>query len=71
MTKQKKLEQEQQIEALLYLFIEKAGVFDWWLDDFIFIEVAASLRCSIHKVKKIFYKKILKENYDWLMNFTY
>lgn len=71
MTKQKKIKQEKQIEILLYLFIEKAGFFDWWLDDFIFIQVAASLNCSIHKVKRVFYKKILIEKHSWLMNFTY
>lgn len=71
MNRQKKNEQEKQIEALLYLFIEKVGAFDWWLEDYIFIEVAATVNCSIHKVKRVFYKKILKENYSWLMNFTY
>ena len=71
MTKQKKIEQEKQIEALIYLFIEKQGAFDWWLDNFLFYQIAFTLNCSVHKVKRIFYKKIIKENYDWLMNFTY
>lgn len=71
MTRQKKIEQEKQIEALIYLFIEKQGAFDWWLDDFLFYQIAFTLNCSVHKVKRIFYKKIIKENYDWLMNFTY
>lgn len=29
MTRQKKIEQEKQIEALIYLFIEKQEAFDW------------------------------------------
>ena len=71
MTRQKKIEQEKQIEALIYLFIEKQEAFDWWLDDFLFYQTAFTLNCSVHKVKRVFYKKIIKENYDWLMNFTY
>lgn len=71
MIRQKKIEQEKQIEALIYLFIEKQGAFDWWLDDFLFYQIAFTLNCSVHKVKRVFYKKIIKENYDWLMNFTY
>jgi len=71
MTRQKKIEQEKQIEALIYLFIEKQEAFDWWLDDFLFYQIAFTLNCSVHKVKRVFYKKIIKENYDWLMNFTY
>ena len=71
MTKQKKIEQEKQIEALIYLFIEKQEAFDWWLDNFLFYQIAFTLNCSVHKVKRVFYKKIMKENYDWLMNFTY
>jgi len=71
MTRQKKIEQEKQIEALIYLFIEKQGAFDWWLDNFLFYQIAFTLNCSVHKVKRVFYKKIIKENYDWLMNFTY
>ena len=71
MTRQKKIEQEKQIEALIYLFIEKQGAFDWWLDNFLFYQIAFTLNCSVHKVKRVFYKKIMKENYDWLMNFTY
>lgn len=71
MTRQKKIEQEKQIEALIYLFIEKQKAFDWWLDNFLFYQIAFTLNCSVHKVKRVFYKKIMKENYDWLMNFTY
>lgn len=71
MTRQKKIKQEKQIEALIYLFIEKQGAFDWWLDNFLFYQIAFTLNCSVHKVKRVFYKKIIKENYDWLMNFTY
>ena len=71
MTRQKKIEQEKQIEALIYLFIEKQEAFDWWLDKFLFYQIAFTLNCSVHKVKRVFYKKIMEENYDWLMNFTY
>ena len=71
MTRQKKIEQEKQIEALIYLSIEKQEAFDWWLDNFLFYQIAFTLNCSVHKVKRVFYKKIMKENYDWLMNFTY
>ena len=71
MTRQKKIKQEKQIEDLIYLFIEKQGAFDWWLDNFLFYQIAFTLNCSVHKVKRVFYKKIIKENYDWLMNFTY
>lgn len=73
MTRQKKLERDAQIESLIYLLIEQTGAFDWWLaeGDWLFETVSYTLNCSIHLVKKIFYKKILKDNYSWLMNFTY
>ena len=71
MIRQKKIEQEKQIEALIYLFIAKQEAFDWWLDDFLFYQIAFTLNCSVHKVKRVFYKNIMKEYYDLLMNFTY
>lgn len=71
MTRQKKIEQEKQIEALFYLFIVKWGAWDWWLDPELFDEIAYTMNCSIHKVKRVFYKKILEENYSWLEQFTY
>lgn len=71
MTRLKKIQQEQYIESLIYLFIEKAGAFNWWLDTWLFEQVASTAQCSVHKVKKVFYKKIYVENYVWLLNFSY
>lgn len=73
MTRQKKLERDTQVESLIYLLIEQTGVFDWWLaeDQWLFETVSYTLNCSIHLVKRIFYKKILLNDYEWLMNFTY
>ena len=71
MTREKKIKQNQYIQSLIYLFIIQKGAFDWWLEPEFFEQVARTANCSIHKVKKIFYKKILIEDYAWLMNFTY
>ena len=71
MTRLKKIDRDKYIESLIYLFIIKRGAWDWWLEPELFIDVARTVNCSVHKVKKIFYKKILVEDYEWLMNFTY
>ena len=72
MTRQKRIEQEKQIETLIYLFIEKRGAFDWWLDDYyLFYQISLTLNYPIRKIRRVFYKKVMKENYNWLMNFTY
>lgn len=71
MTRQKKIQRDKQIEAYLYLFIVRAGCFDWWLDDWLFQQVAYTIPCSIHRVKRVFYKNVLEENYSWLEQFTY
>lgn len=73
MTRQKKIEQEKQIESLIYLFIQKQEIFDYWLDGFLFFDVARTLNCSVHKVKKVFWKNLLVDkNFRlWLRNFEY
>jgi len=71
MTREKKIKQNQYIQSLIYLFIIQRGYFDWWLEPDFFEQVAKTAQCSVHKVKRVFYKKILIEDYTWLMNFTY
>lgn len=71
MTREKKIKREIYIENLIYLFIIKQGAFDWWLEPWLFEDVAHTINCSVHLVKRIFYKKILPNNYEWLTNFTY
>ena len=71
MTREKRIRQDKYIESLIYLFIIQRRAFDWWLEPDLFEQVARTANCSVHKVKKVFYKKILIENYGWLINFTY
>lgn len=73
MTRKTKIELETKIEAYIILFITKRQYFDYWLDSFLFMDVARTLNCSIHKVKKIFFKKMmLNPNFkEWLQNFEY
>lgn len=71
MTREKKVNQYNYIKSLIYLFIIKQGYFDWWLDSSLFESVARTANCSIHKVKRVFYKDILLNNYEWLEYFTY
>lgn len=71
MTREKKIKQNLYIQSLIYLFIIQRGCFDWWLEPDFFEQVAKTAQCSVHKVKRVFYKKILIEDYTWLMNFTY
>lgn len=72
MTRQKKIERDKQIKALLFLFIMKQGYFDWWLDgDIVFWNVAKTLNCSEHKVKRVFWKDIYINNYNWLSALEY
>ena len=72
MTRQKKIEQHKQIKALLFLFIMKQGYFDWWLDgDIVFWNVAKTLNCSERKVKRVFWKDIYINNYNWLSALEY
>ena len=71
MTRQKKIEMDKYIESLIYLFIIRQGAFDWWLEPWLFQNVARTAGVSLHKVKRVFYKIILPENESWLNNFTY
>jgi len=71
MTREKKINQYNYIKSLIYLFIIKQGAFDWWLESYLFEEVAKTANCSVHKVKRIFYKDILLNDYMWLEHFTY
>ncbi len=72
MTRQKKIERDKQIKALLFLFIMKQEYFDWWLDgDIVFWNVAKTLNCSEHKVKRVFWKDIYINNYNWLSALEY
>ena len=71
MTREKKINQYNYIKSLIYLFIIKQGYFDWWLDSSLFEGVARTANCSIYIVKRVFYKDILLNNYEWLEYFTY
>ena len=71
MTREKKINQYNYIKSLIYLFIIKQGYFDWWIDSSLFENVARTANCSVHKVKRVFYKDILLNNYEWLEYFTY
>ena len=71
MTREKKINQYNYIKSLIYLFIIKQGYFDWWIDSSLFENVARTANCSVHKVKRVFYKDILLNNYAWLEYFTY
>jgi hypothetical protein len=73
MTRQKKIEQEKQIESLIYLFIQRRGYFSEREDKDIFFLIAVTLQCSHHKVKKVFWKNLYpnKNFREWLTPFTY
>lgn len=71
MTREKKINQYNYIKSLIYLFIIKQGAFDWWLEPYLFEDVARTVNCSVHKVKRVFYKDILVNDYAWLNQFTY
>ena len=72
MNKQKRSEKTALIKSLLFLFIEKQGYFDYWLDgDVLFAQVARTADCSIHKVKRVFFKDIYLNNKDFIDNFEY
>jgi hypothetical protein len=46
MTRQKKIQKETEIECFIYLFIMRAGAFDYWLDRYLFRQIANSCQCS-------------------------
>lgn len=72
MTRQKKEEQYAQIKSLIFLFISKQGYFDYWLDgDDLFFNISKSMNCSIHLVKKIFFKDIYVYHKDFVESFEY
>lgn len=71
MTREKKINRDNYIRSLIYLFIVRQQAFDWWLEPWFFEDVARTANCSIHRVKRIFYKEIMSNDYVWLMNFTY
>lgn len=73
MTRQKKIQKENEIECFLYLFIMRAGAFDYWLDYYLFYQVAYSCQCSKHLVKKVFFKKLYSDTKfrEWLSQFEY
>ena len=72
MNKQKQLEKTNLIKSLLFLFIERQGYFDYWLDgDVLFAQVARTANCSIHKVKRVFFKDIYINHKNFIDNFEY
>ncbi len=73
MTRENKLKREKQIESYFYLFIVHEGAWDYWLEPHMFEQISRSANCSVHLVKKIFFKKMLpNENFKtWLENFEY
>ena len=69
MNKQKQLEETALIKSLLFLFIEKQGYFNYWLDgDVLFAQVARTANCSVRKVKRVFFKDIYLNNEDFIKN---
>ena len=72
MTRLKREEQHCQIKALIFLLIRKQGYFDYWLDgDALFTNIAKSMNCSIHLVKKIFFKDIYVKHKGFIEMFEY
>lgn len=71
MTRYKREQIDKQIYALLYLFIEKRGYFNDYWDYDVFDNVARTLNCSFHQVKKVYWKKFEPENHNWIQNFSY
>jgi len=73
MTRQKKEEQYFQICQLIYLSVLKQGYFNWWWEegDELFTNVARTLQCPVHRVKRVFYKDLLVNNEEWFEGFTY
>ena len=73
MTRQKKIQKEIEIESFIYIFILQAGGFDYWLDRYLFQQIAYSCQCSPHLVKKVFFKKLYpdKKFCEWLSQFEY
>lgn len=71
MTRKKKIERNAFVEAVLYTTIIKQGYFDDWLDSYLFETVARTCNCSVHLVKKIWYKKIKKENLSFVQDMEY
>lgn len=73
MTRQKKIQKEIEIEAFIYYFIMQIGSFDYWLDNYLFQQIAYSCQCSPRLVKKIFFKKLYpdKKFREWLNHFEY
>lgn len=73
MTRQKKIQKEIEIEAFIYHFIMQIGGFDYWLDNYLFQQIAYSCQCSPRLVKKIFFKKLYpdKKFREWLNHFEY
>ena len=71
MTREKKIELDNKIKSMIYLYMLKQGAFDYWLDENLFYEVANLLQCSVHKVKRVFFKQILVENYQFVKNLEY
>ena len=71
MTREKKINRDKYIRSLIYTFILQQQAFDWWLEPWFFDNVAKTANCSVHVVKRVFYKQVLPEDYEWLTNFTY
>ena len=71
MTKKKRIEKNAFIESALYATVIKRNGFDDWLDQDVFNIVAKTCNCSVHLVKKIWYKKIKKENPNFVNGMEY
>ena len=69
MTRQKKIERDKQIKTLLFLYIQDQGYF-YWHKNFLFLNVARALNCSIHKVKRVFWKDVYINHLDWLLHYS-
>lgn len=72
MTRGKKIEQCNYIKALIFMLIRKQGYFDYWIDrDVLFTNVALAINCSVHLVKRIFFKDIYINYKGFIQNFEY
>ena len=71
MTRQNKIQRQNKIYELLFIYIKALGFFDDWYDDYLFEQVARTVGCSVHLVKRIYYKKFYPENKNFIQGLEY
>ena len=71
MTREKKIQEEKQITALIYLYIEQMQAFDYWLDMYkLTYPIYLTTKVPQHRIRRYFYKNVYS-NYIWLSEFEY